>query len=426
MRIPFTRFHILREDTRNHSGSSDNFLKGNWDVFSIGTKSKSGIRITSDNAMNLSGVYSAVSVYTNAVLSLPIPTLRTTDTLKIRENSHPVAQLMREPNALMTHSTWIQIIIPQILLWGNSFNLIEFEKGGSFRPIAIMPIHPNSVEKIEIVNGVLVYHISLEDGTKIVADQTQMLHFRGKGDNIMGKSVIDYARDNLGLGQATEDFGNSFYANSASSSGVLTHPGSLTQKAQDNISDSWDKKHKGVNKSNKTSILEEGMKYQQITIPPDASQFLETRRFSIEDIARWFTLPPDKIGDLTHATFSNLTQQDLNFVKQSVLPFVISIEEEINRKLYREQEKQTLKSKFNLEGLLRGDIKTRTEAYKNLFAVGGISPNEIRALEEMNPYDGGDSKFVQLNSAPVNEEGTNQPEKEEVEEEETEETEQLT
>ena len=157
-------------------------------------------------------------------------------------------------------------------------------------------------------------------------------------------------------------------------------------------------------------ILEEGLKWASTSIPPDSAQFLQTREFSVVDVARWFNLPPHKLKDLARATFSNIEEQSLEFVKESLLPMIVMMEQELNRKLLRESEKGTFYFKFNLDGILRGDIKTRTEAYKNLMAVGAISPNEIRQKEEMNPYEGGDSRFMQLNSSPINSEGTNQPE----------------
>lgn len=416
----FNRIFQALSDSRTKSVSSDSFLTGNW-VDISGGQSKSGVVISKDNSITLSGVYAAVRVYTDAISSLPIHVIKETATSKVKDFNHPLTHLLsKEPNSLMTSFVWRQIIMPQILLWGNSFSLIEFEKGGGFRPKAIMPIHPQFIDKVEIENGVLMYYIILEDGKKFKVDQSQMLHFRGIGDNIMGKSVIDVAKDSLEGAKATEDFGSSFFKNGANLNGVLSTDAVLNDKSYENVKKSWDKAHGGVSKNNSTAILEQGLKYQSITIPPDSAQFLETRRFSIEDIARWFKLPPHMIGDLTHATFTNIDAQDLNLVKHSLLPLIINIEQEIDRKLFRENEKPSMYVKMNLEGLLRGDIKTRYEAHKIGIQNGFMTLNEARSLEGMNPIDGLDVTFMQLNTAPIVD-GTNQPkvidEKEKVKEE---------
>jgi len=401
MKIPFTNIQFgvrAMENVRSISSAA-------WET--IGSSStKTGVTITKENSITLSGVYNAVQVYADSISSLPISIINESNGARVKDKDHPVYPLLaREPNALMTSFVYRQIIIPEILLWGNSYSIIEFQKGTQ-RPISLLPVHPSKVE-VEIKDGLLWYTFNLEKG-KLILDQSNVLHFRGMGDNVMGKSVIDCARENLGLGKASEEFGSRFFGNGASMTGILESDKSLSDKAYTNLSNSFNNTNGGIANAMKPLILEEGLSWKPVSIPPDSAQFLETRRFSIEDIARWFNLPPHKLKDLTRATFSNIEEQDLNFVKESILPKVINIEQELNRKLLRENEKGSTFFHFNLDGLLRGDIKTRTEAYKNLMMVGAISPNEIRAKEEMNSYEGGDSKFMQLNAAPINKEGTNQ------------------
>ena len=411
-KIPFTNYALGKdfEFYKKSHGDNDAFNKGSWQELA-GTPSSSGVVITQDNAMTLSGVYNAVSVYADAIASLPINVIQETEKSKEKLFNHPLTRLLsKEPNSLMTSYAWRQIFIPQLLLWGNSINLIEFQKGGSRRPIALMPLHPSTINKIELDdNENLIYFIELDD-RKLKVDSTQVLHFRGKGDNIWGKSVIDYAKDNLGLGKATEDFGAAFYKNGANANGILMSDNALDKKAYQNLEKSWNKSHKGANKSHKTAILEQGMKYETISIPQDSAQFIETKRFSIEDIARWFKLPPHMIADLSRATFTNIDAQDLNLVKHSILPMVINIEQEIDRKLFREQEKSDHYIKMNLEGLLRGDIKTRYEAHRVGIQNGFMTPNEARRLEGMNPIEGLDNTWMQTNTAPIIN-GTNQQEK---------------
>lgn len=406
MKIPFTNIEVgtrsLEESVRSISASA-------WETIG-GSPSKSGVTITKETSLTLSSVYNATQVYADAISSLPISIITEKNGNREKDKNHPVYPLLaREPNSLMTSFVYRQIIIPEILLWGNSYSIIEFKKG-SLRPISILPVHPSKVE-VEIKYGVLWYTFNLEDG-KIVLDQSNVLHFRGMGTSVMGKSVIDVAQENLGLAKASEEFGSRFFGNGASMTGVLESDKELSDKAYNNLKTSFNDSNGGLANASKPLILEEGLTWKPVSIPPNNAQFLETRRFSVEDIARWFNLPPHKLKDLTRATFSNIEEQDLNFVKESILPKVINIEQELNRKLLRETEKKDTFFHFNLDGLLRGDIKTRTESYKNLMAVGAISPNEIRAKEEMNSYVGGDSKFMQLNAAPINEQGTNQVEPE--------------
>lgn len=384
-------------------------LKGTWQSMG-GTKS--GVSITKENSMTIAGVYTAVRVYTDAIASLPTHVISDTGEEKRKVSNHPVYSLVsRKPNSLMTNSVYWNVVIPQLLLWGNSYSIIEYQNGGSIRPISLMPVHPSKV-KVHVLDGVLVYEFKIGD-KKIVLDQSNVVHFRGLGDEVQGKSVIEYAKDNLALGKASEDFGSKFFSNGANQSGILTTDQILNDKAITNLRASLERNHGGVTSSQKTMILEQGLKYQTTSVPPDSAQFLETRRFSIEDIARWFKLPPDKLADLTRATFSNLEQQDLNFVKHSILPLVINIEEELTRKLLREMEQNTTYIKKNLDGLLRGDIKTRYEAYQSGIQNGIISPNEARNKEGMNPYEGGDSKFMPLNLSPIDSNGTNQVQNEE-------------
>jgi HK97 family phage portal protein len=387
------------------TSSKNSFLINGWETIVGG--GKSGRNITQGNALAIPAVYAAVRAITDAISSLPIHVMKDNGSTKIKDRKHPLYKLLnREPNDLMTISIFWQIVVPQILLYGNSYCIIEFAKG-SFRPVSLLPVHPDMVE-VEIKEGILWYTFKLEGGQKIYLDQSNVLHFRGLGDTVMGKSVIDYARENLGLGAAAEEFGSRFFGNGAAMTGILESDSALSDKAYTNLSNSFSDRHGGLANAHKPLILEEGLKYKTVSISPDQAQFLETRRFSIEDIARWFKIQPHKIGDLSRSTFSNIEQQDLNFVKESVLPYVISIEQELNRKLLREVEKDTVYFKMNLDGLLRGDIKTRSEAYKTFIQNGIMNPNEARAKEEMNPYDGGDSYFMPLNLAPIDENGTNQ------------------
>jgi HK97 family phage portal protein len=357
--------------------------------------SKSGVQITKDNAMNISGVYAAVKLLSDSISSLPIHLIKESKDKKEKDYTNPLYKLVsKEPNKLMTSYTWRQIFMPHILLWGNAYAVIDWDKK-TMRPKQLMPVHPSKVE-IEIKKGIAIYTIQLEN-KQIVVDQSNIVHFRGLGDEVKGKSVIEYAKDNLGLGKAAEDFGSKFFSNGAAIGGIYEHPSQLSDKAYNNLQKSLERRAGGLSNSHKILILEEGMKFTTTSIPPNAAQFLETRKFSINDVARWFGVPPHMIADLERATFSNIEQQNLNFSQFSILPYVVLIEQELNRKLLREDEKETMYFKLNMDGLLRGDMQSRYTAYQIGIQNGIVNPNEVRRKEDLDAYEGGNDYFMAAN-----------------------------
>jgi HK97 family phage portal protein len=386
----FSRFFNTSKEVISESRSIG------WDDFdNLTSPSKSGVSITKDNAMAISGVYAAVKLLTDSISSLPVHLIKETKDKKEKDYTNPVYKIVsKEPNSLMTSYTWRQIVMPQLLLWGNSYNVIDWDKK-TMRPRQLMPVHASKV-KVEVRKGIAYYTIQLESKT-ITVDQSNMVHFRGLGDEIEGKSVIDYAKDNLGLGKAAEEFGSKFFSNGASIGGVYEHPTQLSDKAYNNLQKSLERRTSGLNNSHKILILEEGMKFTTTSIPPNAAQFLETRKFSINDISRWFGVPPHMIGDLERATFSNIEQQNLNFSQFSILPYVILMEQELNRKLLQEAEKDSMYFKLNMDGLLRGDMATRYAAYQTGIQNGIINPNDVRKKEDLDAYDGGNDYWMAAN-----------------------------
>ena len=405
MKILGTNFDIsLKRNTKETRTAP---TTGGWESLSDST-SKAGVSVSKQNAMKIAGVYSAVRLITDSLSLLPTGLFKQEGSNKTKDTTHDLGKLLNDvPNSLMTWYVFWQIIIPRVLLWGNGYAIIEYQSKGSRRPKSILPIASDLVE-VNVIDGVLIYNIKIEGQQDLILDQTSVLHFRGLGNDVVGKSVIEYASENLALGKAAEEFGATFFGNGANMGGVLSTDQVLTDKARTNLRSSWHGSNGGMTNAQKTSILEQGLKYQAISVPPDQAQFLATRQFSITDIARWFSVPPHKIADLERATFSNIEQQDLNFVKQAILPWCVNIEQELNRKLLRETEKGNYFFKKNLDALLRADIKTRYEVYKTGIQNAILSPNEVRGLEEKNPYKGGDSYWMQTNTAPVDDDGTNQ------------------
>ena len=244
------------------------------------------------------------------------------------------------------------------------------------------------------------------DSTPATASRTVTIVF-GNSKTLAGEafltgySVIGKARESIGLGAAAERFGGTFFGNGSSFGGVFEHPGTMTPNAQKSFAEAINSRHQGVDRAHKFLVVEEGMKYQRLGIPPNDAQFLETRQFQVTEIARWFGLPPHKLGDLTRATFSNIEQQAIDYYTGSLVTWLTAWEQELEAKLIAPSERGIQVIEHVVEGLLRGDAQSRATHYAQTFQVGGITPNEIRALENRNPIDGGDRSFVPLNMIPV-------------------------
>ena len=216
----------------------------------------------------------------------------------------------------------------------------------------------------------------------------------------MGYSPITLAKDCIGLGLAAERFGASFFSNGARLGGILQHPAKLSQEAADRLRESWGNAYGGSGNTGKTAILEEGMNFTQLGIPPDDAQFLETRKFQVDDIARWYGVPPHMVGSMESATFSNIEHQQIEYVTHTLRSWLVRWEQELQRKIYMDD---TIFPQFIVDGLLRGDTKTRYESYRVARETGWLSVNEIRGLENLNPIDGGDQFIQPLNMGTVGE-----------------------
>ena len=231
-----------------------------------------------------------------------------------------------------------------------------------------------------------------------------MLHFQGLSyDGIKGRSVIQTHRDSFGLSIAANKYGGAYYGNAASPSGILSHPGKLSKEAADRLKFSWNSSYgNGPMNAHKTAILEEGMSFKPVSMNPQDADFLNTRKFQVTEIARIFRVPPHMIGDLDRATFTNIEQQGIDFLTHTLRPYLINLEEELERKLFRENEQDTYKIMFNANGMLRGDSEARAKFYKDMSSIGVLSINDIRRMENMNDIGSdGDKHYYALNYAPI-------------------------
>ena len=397
------------------SGSTYSFFMGG---------STSGKYVNERTSMQMTAVYSCVRILSEAIASLPLNTFIYTDNGgKEKAISHPLYHLLHdEPNPEMSSFIFRETLMTHLLLWGNAY--AQIIRNGKGEVIALYPLMPDRMTVDRDKNGHLYYKYTksnddaptMENGS-VILSTSDVLHIPGLGfDGLVGYSPIAMAKNAIGLAIAAEEYGSKFYANGAAPSGVLEHPGTLKDPGR--VRESWQSTFGGSANANKVAVLEEGMKYTPISISPNEAQFLETRKFQINEIARIFRVPPHMVGDLEKSSFSNIEQQSLEFVKYTLDPWVVRWEQALYRTLLSEEEKKTVFFKFNVEGLLRGDYASRMNGYATARQNGWMSANDIRELEDLDriPAElGGDLYLVNGNMLPLTMAGAAYANKEEME-----------
>jgi len=350
-----------------------------------------GKPVNEHTAMQMTAVYSCVRILAETLAGLPLHVYKYNDSGgKEKHLKHPLYRLLHdEPNPEMTSFTFRETLMSHLLLWGNAYAQIIRNARGEV--IALYPLMPNKMTVDRDKNGRLfyLYQRSIEDAptlgkdSLVYLDPSDVLHIPGLGfDGLVGYSPIAMAKNAIGLAMATEEYGAKFFANGAAPGGVLEHPGTI--KDPQKVKDSWNAAYQGSTNSHRVAVLEEGMKYQQIGIPPEQAQFLETRKFQINEIARIFRVPPHMLADLEKSSFSNIEQQSLEFVKYTLDPWVVRWEQNMFRSLLTASEKPTVFIKFNVDGLLRGDYVSRMSGYATARQNGWMSANDIRELENLD------------------------------------------
>jgi HK97 family phage portal protein len=395
-----------RDKPQNRLGSSFSFLFG-------GTTA--GKMVNERTAMQTTAVYACVRILAEAIAGLPLHVYRyRLDGGKERVPFHPLYHLLHdEPNPEMTSFVFRETLMSHLLLWGNAY--AQVVRNGRGQVIALYPLLPSKMEVSRASNGELVYKYYRDvdessinpKGGYVTLRKDEVLHIPGLGfDGLVGYSPIAMAKNAIGVSLATEEYGAAFFANGANPGGVLEHPGVI--KDIQRVKDSWNSAYQGSGNAHKVAVLEEGMKFQAIGIPPEQAQFLETRKFQINEIARIFRVPPHMVGDLEKSSFSNIEQQSLEFVKYTLDPWVIRWEQSLQQILFLPSEKSSLFIKFNVDGLLRGDYQSRMNGYATGRQNGWMSANDIRELEDMNRIpveEGGDLYLVNGNMLPLNQAG---------------------
>lgn len=355
-------------------------------------RTTSGKPVNERTAMQTTAVYACVRILAEAVASLPLHVYEYQDDGgKKLVYDHPLYYLLHdEPNPEMTSFVFRETLMSHLLIWGNAY--AQIIRDGAGRVLGLYPLLPDKMEVQRNDKGNIYYVYSrnsdenptFKEYGNIKLKAEDVLHIPGLGfDGLIGYSPIAMAKNAVGMTLACEEYGASFFANGANPGGVLEHPGVLKDPSK--VRESWNSVYRGVNNAHKIAVLEEGMKYQQIGIPPEEAQFLETRKFQINEIARLYRIPPHMVGDLDKSSFSNIEQQSLEFVKYTLDPWVIRWEQSLQRSLLLPGEKGKYFIKLNVDGLLRGDYQSRMNGYAVGRQNGWFSANDIREMENMNP-----------------------------------------
>lgn len=397
---------------RSRDKPSNRTVGGGYTFFMGGTSY--GKAVTERSAMQMTAVYSCVCILAEAVAGLPLHVYRHNDQGGTEKAiDHPLYLLLHdEPNPEMSSFVFWETLMTHLLLWGNAY--AQIIRNGKGEVVALYPLMPNKMSVDRDANGQLYYTYTRStdeaptmQGMTVTLKPSDVLHIPGLGfDGLVGYSPIAMAKNAIGMAIASEEYGAKFFANGAAPGGVLEYPGTI--KDPQRVRDSWQSTFGGSGNANKIAVLEEGMKYTPIAISPEQAQFLETRKFQINEIARIFRVPPHMVGDLEKSSFSNIEQQSLEFVKYTLDPWVVRWEQSIMRSLLSDSEKKEHFVKFNLEGPLRGDYVSRMNGYAIGRQNGWVSANDIRELENLDRIpaeEGGDLYLINGNMLPLKDAG---------------------
>ena len=354
--------------------------------------------VTPESALGLTAVLNCHSNLSRDISSLPVNLYKKTDKGSKVQGDHPVHYLIHtQPNSIMTAQTWYQLVVWNICKYGNSFHIIDRNQGDN-RPIGLWPIKEADIKKIVLTpENRLVYETVF--GNYYGDD---ILHFKLLSDDgITGRSFISYQMDQMGLGLSSQKYGLEFYEKGAHYDVVISAPGKLSNEAKNNIKQSVDQTRKNENVNGnlkKTVVLEEGMRIERLSYSPAEAEFILTQKFTAKRIAGLYRMPLEMIGDLEDSNNSINENTSLNYVKYGLLPWLRAIEQELEMKLLRSNERSRFFIKMNVNALLRGDIATRFESYAKMLDRGVYNIDEVREWEDMDHVEGGDQRFVQANN----------------------------
>lgn len=353
---------------------------------------------TEDGALRVSAVYACVRVIAETVSSIPLLTYRRlSDGGKARAEDDPLFALLRmSPNAEQTSMEWREQMVTHLLLRGNAYSRIVRDRR---RILELVPLSPDQVEVKTNDGGAIVGYVYRNRETIVPSD---MLHVRGLStDGVVGRSVLKDAIDTFSAAKSAQEYGRRVLENDATPSVVLKHPETLDEEAAKRLKDSWEAMFSGPRNAGRTAVLEEGMSIEKLTLSAEDLQFIDTRKLQRQEIAAIFRVPPHMVGDLSASSYSNIEQQAIDFTTHCIRPWCVRIEQALWKKLLTPAQRQDLFFEFVIDGLVRGDIASRYNAYMLGRQAGFLSVNDIRSYENLNPIEGGDRYLEPLNMQPV-------------------------
>lgn len=368
-----------------------------YKAFTGASETASGESVGPDTALTLSSYFAAIRAISEDVAKLPLILYRRLEPRgKLRASSEPIYRLLHDsPNPEMSSMSFRETMTLHAIGWGNG--LAEISRDAKGQPVALWPLDPNRVRIDRGPDRRLRYRVFTLDAGEIILRPSDVLHIHGLGfDGVTGYSVAHLARESIGGALATEKAGSALFANSSVPSGVLELPSNVNKNIIETIRESWESKHKGSGNTGKTAVLAGGVTFKPLALPNKDSQWIESREFSVNELARWLRIPPHKIGHLRNATFSNIEQQSIEYVTDTLQPWLTRWEQEIARKLLTDRSE--LFAEHLVDGLLRGDTTSRYNAYRAGILAGWMTRNEARILENMNPLDGLDEPLVPMNT----------------------------
>ncbi len=360
----------------------------------IGRTSGSGVSVDKNTAITFTAVWSAVRLLSESISILPVNVYeRQPNGDKTLASKNAVYNLVHnEPNYYMSSVAFFEKIMMDLCLSGNSY--VQIVRNGGGTPQELLPLNAQDIN-VKINNGQIFYHNRSSD---IVLDDYDVLHFKGVSqDGIMGLSPITQNANAIGWGIALEEYGSKYFTNSAKLSGVLETDRALSEQAIERLKNSFSNTYNQLQNAQSTAILEEGLSFKPITISPEQSQFLASRVFSITEVARMFNIPTFMLQEHSKSSFNNIESLSQSYVTYTLMPYIRRMESEMNRKLFKKNEKGKLFVEWNVNGLLRGNIKDRTDAYKTGINNGYLTINEIRRKENLNSVADGDELYLPLN-----------------------------
>ncbi|MBB3142201.1 phage portal protein [Halomonas organivorans] len=365
-----------------------------------------GISVNNQNALTLSAVYACIYVLSSSIAQLPLHVMRKQGDSIEAAKDHPAYWLLHdEPNEWQTSYKWRETKQGHVLGWGNGYTQVVRSNRGELRELVAR--RPWETQLVRNGNRYL-YAVTPDDEESRAVQLEDMIHVRALGsDGRLGKSLIRQHAETIGLGLAAQRYGKDFFTGGGRPTGLVSVKESLNKESWERLKTTWNNAVGKLKQSeNKTLMLPVGLDYKSITIPPEDAQFLETRKLNRSEIAGIFNVPAHMINDLDKATFSNISEQAIQFVRHTMMPWIVNWEQEINRRIFTRAERRAgYYAKFNLAGLLRGTAKERAEFYHYAITDGWMDRNEARVLEDMNPRDGLSEMLISVNAQPASQLG---------------------